>query len=239
VGAGAHHLLVELEAEAGIPGADDGRTYARLLSNVLWQQRLRTLQGTRTALEMEQLKRTTEIATKAAREDPLTGLGNRRALDEALAELLQRPGGEAQEHCLLLLDIDQFKAVNDTYGHLVGDEVLRRIATALRSATRSADLLVRLGGDEFVVLAADASRNQGDERASRIRTAVEATDWGALAPGLCVHTSIGVGATDGATPVTALLPLADKFMYADTRRARPRVAETGSQPQFDRPAPGR
>jgi diguanylate cyclase (GGDEF) domain len=223
--AGAHHLLVELEADAGIPGAEDGRAYARLLSNALWQQRLRTLQGTRGTLEMEQLKRTTEIATKTAGEDPLTGLGNRRALDEALAELLKRPAGETQEHCLLLLDIDDFKSVNDTYGHVVGDEVLRHVATALRSATRSNDLLVRLGGDEFVVLAADATRAHGEQRASRIQTALESTDWGALAPGLRVHTSVGVGATDGLAPVTALLALADQSMYADKRRVRARIED--------------
>jgi diguanylate cyclase (GGDEF)-like protein len=227
VRAGAHHLLVELEAEAGIPGAVDGRAYARLLSNVLWQQRLRTLQGTRTALEIEQLTRTSAISARAAREDPLTGLGNRRALDEVLAELLQRPDGEAQEHCLILLDIDGFKTVNDTYGHPVGDEVLRGVAAALRSATRSDDLLVRLGGDEFVVLAANATLAQGEERAARIRRAMQGTDWDAVAPGLQVHASIGVGATEGVTPLTALLGIADAFMYADKRRAGVRVAAVG------------
>jgi diguanylate cyclase (GGDEF)-like protein len=228
VRASAHHLLVELEAEAGTPGAMDGRAYAQLLSNVLWQQRLRTLQGTRTALEIEHLKRTSEIATRAAREDPLTGLGNRRALDEALVLLLQRPSGEAQQHCLMLLDIDGFKSVNDTHGHPIGDQVLCGVAAAMRGATRSDDLLVRLGGDEFVVLAADTTLAQGEERAARIHRAVERTDWDSVTPGLRVHTSIGVGATDGTTPVTALFDVADALMYADKRRKRLRVA--GSAP---------
>jgi diguanylate cyclase (GGDEF)-like protein len=217
VRAAAHYLLVELEAEAGVPGAVDGRAYGRVLSHVLWLQRLRTLQGTRTALDMEALQRTTDIATRAAREDPLTGLGNRRALDEALSALAQEPGPEVPQHCLLLIDIDGFKRVNDTYGHSVGDQVLKGVAAALRSSARSEDLLVRLGGDEFVVLAAGATRAQGEERATRIHAAIERTDWDLVTPGLRVRVSAGVGASDGATPVTGLIELADAFMYADKR----------------------
>lgn len=92
VTAGAHYLLIELEAEAGVPGAVAGKAYGQLLSNALWQQRLRTLQGARSAHDVERLQRTTEIATRAAREDSLTGLGNRRALDEALVRLEQNAG---------------------------------------------------------------------------------------------------------------------------------------------------
>ena len=215
----AHYLLVELEAEAGVPGAQEGRDYGRLLSDVLWQQRLQTLQGARSALEFERLQRITEIATVAAREDSLTGLGNRRALDEALVRL-EGPDGECQEHSLVLIDLDGFKSVNDSYGHLIGDDVLREVARTLRSCARRADLLVRLGGDEFVVLAAGATSREAAALAARIEAAINATNWADIAPGLAVRASIGFAATGGATLVADLVGAADASMYADKRRHR-------------------
>ena len=149
--AAARHLLVELQAEQGLPGAVSGREYGRLLSGVLWTGRLRTLQGARTALDVERLQRAREEAEQRAREDPLTGLGNRRALDEAVQRLTSSAGprgdraGDAAVHSLLLVDLDRFKSVNDRYGHLVGDEVLRTVAGCLSSHARSDDVLVRLG----------------------------------------------------------------------------------------------
>jgi GGDEF domain-containing protein len=87
-------------------------------------------QRARSALEVERLQRTAEIATRVAREDALTGLGNRRALDELLVRLEQSPAAELHEHALVLIDLDGFKAVNDTYGHLVGDDVLGAAAAS-------------------------------------------------------------------------------------------------------------
>jgi diguanylate cyclase (GGDEF)-like protein len=231
VTAGAHYLLVELEAEAGVPGAAHGRAYGRLLSEVNWQQRLRTLQGARSALDFERLQRTSQIATQAAREDPLTGLGNRRALEEALAALAQDPAVGTQQHSLVLIDLDEFKSVNDRYGHLAGDEVLRAVGRALRASARNTDLLIRLGGDEFVVLAAGATKAEGAALAARIHQAIDATDWEALGHRLHVHASIGLGATSGPTLVRDLLGAADASMYAEKRRhptaaAQPRTSET-------------
>lgn len=217
VTAGAHYLLVELEAEAGVLGAAEGRAYGRLLSNALWQQRLRTLQGARSAIEIERLQRTTEIATRAAREDSLTGLGNRRALDEALARLERNGDGDQQEHSLVLIDLDGFKSVNDTYGHVVGDEVLQAVATTLRACARRADLLIRLGGDEFVVLAEGATKLEAAALAARVHEAMNNTDWGAIAGGLRVRISIGFAATGAGVLVTDLLGAADASMYADKR----------------------
>lgn len=218
VTAGAHHLLIELEAEAGVPGAMAGRAYGRLLSNALWQQRLRTLQGARSALEVERLQHTTEIATRAAREDSLTGLGNRRALDEALARLEQSPDSDHVAHSLVLIDVDGFKSVNDTYGHQVGDEVLKAVARTLRTCARRADLLIRLGGDEFVVVAAGATKLEAAALAARIHDSIKSTDWAAIAPGLQVGISIGFAATGAGSLVSDLFGAADAAMYDDKRR---------------------
>jgi diguanylate cyclase (GGDEF)-like protein len=218
VTAGAHYLLIELEAEAGVPGARAGRAYGRLLSNALWQQRLRTLQGARSAIDVERLQRTTEIATRVAREDSLTGLGNRRALDEALVRLEQTAEADQLDHSLVLIDVDGFKSVNDTYGHQAGDEVLKAVARTLRTCARRADLLIRLGGDEFVVLAAGATKVEAAALAVRIHDSISNTDWDGIARGMQVSISIGFAATGAGMLVTDLFGSADAAMYADKRR---------------------
>ena len=220
VTAGANFLLVELEAESGVPGAEMGRAYGRLLSDVLWRQHVQTLQGARSALAVERLQRTTEIATRTAREDSLTGLGNRRALDEALTLLERREDGRRQQHSLVLIDIDAFKSINDTHGHLVGDEVLKEVARALQVCARRADLVVRLGGDEFVVLAVGATKVQAAALSARIHEAIDGADWAQFARGLEVRISIGFAATGTALSVADLVGLADAAMYAEKRRHR-------------------
>lgn len=209
----ARHLLVELEADAGVPGAVNGRDYARVLTETLWQQRLRTLQGARSAVEVEQLRRSHAQATLAARQDPLTSLGNRRVLDEALAELA---GGQddRRHHSLVLVDLDEFKAVNDAYGHVVGDAVLCAVADAIRASAREDDVLVRLGGDEFVVLARGAGPDAGTDLARRVQVAVAGTAWGQIAPGLRVSASVGVATTGAGVAVAELVKAADAAMYA-------------------------
>jgi len=105
---------------------------------------------------------------RAARTDPLTGCLNHAALHEGLAreiERAERAGGAALS--LVLLDLDRFKEVNDEHGHLVGDEVLRRVGHALRSTTRPYDLAARYGGDEFALIAVDADEEQVREIAVR------------------------------------------------------------------------
>jgi len=103
--------------------------------------------------------------THAARRDALTGVGNRKALFDALE-------GDEDGGALLFCDLDHFKPVNDRHGHAVGDEVLRQVAARISSCIRSTDMVARSGGDEFVVLARGASTGQAAALASRIRAAV-------------------------------------------------------------------
>lgn len=241
VAAAASHLLVELEAEQGLPGAVSGREYGRLLSSVLWAQRLHTLQGARTALDVERLQRAREAAERAAREDPLTGLGNRRALEEAVEGLRAKPSGgerasDAAAHSLLLFDVDGFKAVNDSYGHLVGDDVLRAVAGALRSMARAEDVLVRLGGDEFVVLAPGATAEAADELANRMRAGLDDVDWAAFAPGLRLRVSIGVATTGEGVGVEDLVGMADLAMYGS--KQGPTAAVGGARSPHGEPGGG-
>lgn len=100
-------------------------------------------------LEIKELRR-------QATHDPLTGLPNRRAVLAAL-EAVTAPGSNCGRHAFFLLDLDDFKRVNDRCGHAVGDQVLQQVVERLRAATRATDLLARLGGDEFAVLSYDVS----------------------------------------------------------------------------------
>jgi diguanylate cyclase (GGDEF)-like protein len=217
VGASVQWLLVEMQAEAGLPGGVAGRDYGRLLSGVLWSQRLSTLHGATRALELERLHHDRDAAQRAAHEDPLTGVGNRRALDQALAVAGTVPGAQLT---LLLVDLDEFKAVNDTHGHPVGDEVLRTVAAALRGVARSGDLVARLGGDEFVVLARDTDERTGARLATRVAAAVESAVVMAGDVRIPLRASVGFATTGPDVAVADLLRRADAAMYGDKPRGR-------------------
>lgn len=105
--------------------------------------------------------------------DALTGLSNRRAFDERLAKEVERGGNAA----LILIDLDHFKALNDTYGHLFGDGVLRTTAQLLKSACRGRDCVSRFGGEEFAILLADADAHRALDAAERLRQSVEQHAW--------------------------------------------------------------
>lgn len=126
-----------------------------------------------------------------SRTDALTGVGNRRALDEEMRQLL-RFG--PLPLALILVDIDHFKEVNDRFTHVVGDEVLRRVAAGLASQLRPDDQLVRYGGDEFVVLLPGTGDEEANGVAERMAATVAARYWNELADGLSVTVTMGCAA---------------------------------------------
>jgi diguanylate cyclase (GGDEF)-like protein len=128
---------------------------------------MRTIRAQRLELQQEG-----EAAHQLARVDPLTGLGNRRAFDEALDAELARARRAKTPLSLLVADLDGFKEINDRYGHVLGDDCLRQSAVALRTAVRSPDLCFRWGGDEFAVLLTDADATVARALANRLEKAV-------------------------------------------------------------------
>ena len=235
VSASAQWLLVEIETQAGLPGAANGRSYASLLSQVLWQQRLSTLQGAHAALQLERVHRDKEIAQRAASEDSLTGVGNRRALDDSLRALQAEDAamGAGQSEIgsplsLLMVDLDDFKEINDTYGHVVGDDVLRAVAMALRGVARNDDVVARVGGDEFVILARGADHDAGARLAERVTAAVDALAVGTRSGAITLHASVGVATASSGTDAALLLAEADEAMYAVKGPPRQRSA-SGSE----------
>ena len=156
--------------------------------------------------------------------DVLTGLRNRRAFDAAfLAERLrfERYG---RPLAALLLDIDHFKHINDTFGHEAGDEVLRKLAAVLQSAVRDVDIAARFGGEEFVVLLPETALAAAAEVAERVRAAVERSAFTAAGQSLQVRVSIGVAACpEQADSPQALLGSADGALYEAKRAGRNQV----------------
>lgn len=123
--------------------------------------------------EIEQLRQEVVKAREDALADGLTGLVNRRGFDMALAACLQTPDPEEQGPSLLIVDIDFFKRVNDTYGHLFGDKVIRAVAQILKDNVKGKDTAARYGGEEFVILLPDTPINGARALAEKIRTTVE------------------------------------------------------------------
>lgn len=153
--------------------------------------------------------------------DPLTGLSNRALIAERLTAMIRQPPREGRHSAVLLIDLDRFKPINDTYGHEAGDAVLKAVATALRAVIRSGDTAGRLGGDEFaVVLPALPSRAAAEGIASRLVDALRTpVILGEVVLG--VEASIGVAFRDETTADTEqLIAHADAAMYAVKRSGR-------------------
>ncbi|MCC7052314.1 MAG: GGDEF domain-containing protein [Gemmatimonadaceae bacterium] len=162
-----------------------------------------------------------EEATRRARTDALTGLANRRAFDEALARAVAEADRFGHNVGLVICDVDNFKRVNDLYGHEVGDHVLRSIAASLSTGVRGVDLVARYGGEELVMLLGKADVAMAWEVAERMRAAIEAKTIGVGEHLVHVTASFGVASY----PETArlgdeLFPAADKALYVAKREGR-------------------
>jgi diguanylate cyclase (GGDEF)-like protein len=158
--------------------------------------------------------------------DPLTGLLNRRGLDQRLLGLHQRAATSERplQLAAAMLDLDHFKQINDRHGHAVGDQVLVELGRRLRNHVRPNDLAVRLGGEEFVVLWFDVGNDSAVGMAERLRQSLEQAPFETDAGPMRVSASVGV-ASQGAAgePLEALLKRADAAMYEAKRAGRHRV----------------
>jgi diguanylate cyclase (GGDEF)-like protein len=195
------------------------RTYERLL------RQLEQLVADNEQLTA-QLRRANEELSNLAATDALTGLANRRSFEEAMKRDLSRAQRTAQPLCVLIVDVDHFKSVNDTYGHQVGDFVLTRVADVLRGALRSGDLPARWGGEEFVALLPGSPLEGGRIAAERIRTMLEQTLMAIGGKSFRVTASLGVAEfTGAATPDAgaALVARADAALYEAKRTGRNKV----------------
>ncbi|MCB1591751.1 MAG: PleD family two-component system response regulator [Alphaproteobacteria bacterium] len=164
----------------------------------------------------ERLRSTYEISLNMALTDSLTGLYNRRYFEVHLDKLLQKNKASRKALAVILLDIDHFKKVNDTYGHNVGDEVLKIFAQRLTGSLRSFDLVARLGGEEFVVVLPDISKERSYIVAERLRRSIADAPFPCNTPEgtLKVTTSLGGAVIEaGGYEIHEILDRADKCLY--------------------------
>ena len=172
----------------------------------------------RTLLEFKQFL---DACQDAAFTDDLTGLANRRRFDRQFQREVARTERYGHPFCLLLVDIDHFKEVNDANGHDAGDEALRRVANAIQSGTRGIDTGARLGGDEFAVILPETSLARGLEVAGRLRASIGALE---LSPAGRLSASVGVAELPScASGGDGLRAAADAALYEAKRGGRDRV----------------
>lgn len=170
--------------------------------------------------------RATGRLQREAATDPLTGVGNRRALQEQIGSMLERARAGGQPLTALMIDVDRFKLVNDALGHAAGDECLARLGRLLGDGLREGDRAYRSGGDEFVVLMPGAGADVGRNVAERLRSLHAQTAWPHDRPPRPTL-SIGIAtatARDDQEPQT-LLRRADAAMYAAKRAGRDRILD--------------
>ncbi len=198
----------------------DSRDTGASLTTLMQRLQAATAELARLRVELDQ-------ARVEATLDSLTGVSNRRGFDEAMAALLrEHPAGESGPS-VVLIDLDHFKQINDKYGHVFGDTVLKSIALAIRSCVKGRDLVARYGGEEFVVLLPATALAGALALAEQIRTTISGArirrgnsneSIGAIT------VSLGVSSWQPGEPMEALIDRADKALYRSKSEGRNRVS---------------
>jgi len=185
------------------------------------------------ALWTYKIKRSQLRFMKLARRDGLTGIYNRQHFVNEAELQLHYCRKSSREACLVLIDLDHFKVINDTHGHAVGDRVLRRAVEACKAHLRSTDIFGRLGGEEFGILLPECSLDQAIARAEQIRVAIATAAAGEDAPGVPISASFGVSSSvHSGYELRDLLMHADEALYRAKREGRNRVSANDSPEAF-------
>ena len=198
----------------------DSRDTGASLSTLMQRLQAVTAELARLRVELDQAKVEATL-------DSLTGVSNRRGFDEAMAALLsEHPAGESGPS-VVLIDLDHFKQINDQYGHVFGDTVLKSIAMAIRSCVKGRDLVARYGGEEFVVLLPATALAGALALAEQIRTTISGARIrrGSSAESIgAITVSLGVSSWQPGEPMEALIDRADKALYRSKSEGRNRVS---------------
>lgn len=188
-----------------------------LIARVKVQLKIKALQ--------DELKRSNELLKELSNTDPLTRIYNRRYLMEAMEREFERARRRKEPLSLVMIDIDHFKQVNDTYGHQEGDIVLAGAAALIAKAIRGYDICARYGGEEFVVVLPETSLNQALQFADRFRTDVQKIPFGGSLKQLTITISLGVATfpSERVDCLDSLFRQADEAMYRAKQKGRNRV----------------
>ena len=162
-------------------------------------------------------------ALAAAFRDPLTGAGNRIALDKTLSREVELAKRHSQPLSVLMLDIDHFKNVNDTYGHAMGDEVLKQVVKSITACIRQTDMCFRYGGEEFLIMLASADSEGAHRIAERIRYSIEAAVFTHKKGSLSITSSIGSATLFASDTMRSICERADSALYKAKNSGRNQV----------------
>jgi diguanylate cyclase (GGDEF)-like protein len=210
-----------------------------VVTNLLRELRRQRAEMTKLDTEMRQrvaqrtdaLERQLGQLNAQATRDVLTGLYNRRMLDQCLEDLVRRNVESREPLCLLMIDVDDFKVLNDTLGHAAGDSLLKAIGQLIRSSVRGDDLPFRFGGDEFVIVLPRAGRVEGDALAKRLGDLVDALTRSLAVPRK-PRLSMGISTLAdliGVATAADLMRDADKRLYAAKAARKQATAATAGQ----------
>ena len=209
----AHVLINEVDTQNARLEAEKARLEAELL-----RLKSRRLESEKRALQAQARE-----LDRHAHQDALTGLWNRRYIDDELPRLLASASANGSPLAVAIGDIDLFKAINDRYGHPTGDVVLCAVADVLRDNCRPSDTVARVGGEEFLLVLEDTHLKAARPACERLRRAVEKHDWSAIAADLQVTISFGIAEAVADGDARDLLAAADQHLYAAKRGGRNRV----------------
>ena len=166
------------------------------------------------------LGRAKHDAEQLAASDSLTGAMSRRAILPLIERSLKRAARTGVPSCVAMIDLDWFKSINDRFGHLAGDKVLRRLVDLIRAHSRESDVIGRFGGEEFVLLLPGASEHAAARLVERIRGAVAAADWSDIGPAVTVSVSCGIASVRPTDTLDGVLARADQALYEAKRGGR-------------------
>lgn len=213
-------MMVQFDTERAVKDREISRLRNVELEREIAERREAEAALERARAELEETNR--ELRAISIR-DALTGAYNRRYLDERLAEAFALATRQAQPLSVMICDVDDFKQINDTFSHAVGDEVLRVIANILRQNVRQSDVVARFGGEEFVVLFPFATLEQARAAGEKLCRLVMEHPWGDVHPALSVTLSAGVAAAHRQSNHEKLLSEADRRLYQAKRLGKNRV----------------
>lgn len=207
-------MALDVGADAVVPGRFDAEEIAARLDVLVARKR-------RTDALRDSMTERLDLATR----DPLTGLYNRRYAEAYLTHVADEASRSGQPFAIMMLDLDRFKAVNDTWGHRVGDEVLVETARRLTANLREIDLLARHGGEEFLVAMPETDLAQARAAAERLRRVIGEAPMHAASQGIDVPVTVSIGVTvwrghDVATEMSVLIDEADSALYASKSTGR-------------------
>jgi len=216
--------LAEIAERAGdLPGAlASFKRYHETYRRNEGEQARRRAQAAEIHYESRRHRAEAERLAVEVLRDPLTGIANRRAFEQQLQAVTGRP------YAIAIVDIDHFKAINDSHSHMLGDDVLRQVSRLLDAAP--ATLAARLGGEEFALLLTGTD-SDGRALCEALRREIETCDWSALASKLAVTVSIGLAVAEAGEPTEAVMTRADRRLYAAKSAGRNRVVADDAIPQ--------